>query len=238
MELVECVSHFKASVPDAYCVYTPLAIASLNDLTKSHEVDLHAQITLLCAYANGLSYLHDEKGIIHGDISPNNLVVKSFDPPQGMIIDLDTATRAETSKRHENGVIALLAPEIMALKLNDSKTPFDRSVDVWALGLSMLCLYRRRFIQWKDFSDNFERREKYAVNRSCYEGFKRELETIRSFCPVELDFYLDSLEGMIQWEPRDRHSIGTVLNAISLSAEGLPKGSIVGKKGTKRSLEE
>lgn len=95
VELVHCVSHFNASVPDAYCVYTPLAVASLSDLIISYEVDIHAQITLLGAYANGLSYLHDEKGIMHMDISPNNLAVISFDPPQGMIIDLDTATKSQ-----------------------------------------------------------------------------------------------------------------------------------------------
>lgn len=238
VELVHCVSHFNASVPDAYCVYTPLAVASLSDLIISYEVDIHAQITLLGAYANGLSYLHDKKGIMHGDISPNNLAVISFDPPQGMIIDLDTATKSPTSTQHYNGAIPLLAPEIMALKLDGSATPFDRSVDVWALGLSMLCLYFRRFIRWKDSSDKFETRLKNGVNKPCYEGFQRKLETIRTSIAADLVFYLDALEAMVEWEPDERVSIGKVLDAISISAQGLPKGNISAKKGTKRSLEE
>lgn len=57
-------------------------------------------------YLRGLAFLH-EKGIMHRDISPNNLAVTSFEQPRGLIIDLDAATKDPESEDHVSHAIIL-----------------------------------------------------------------------------------------------------------------------------------
>jgi serine/threonine protein kinase len=100
MQLLECVSYFETKVPSAYCVHTPLAMRSLEDTIRSYRADPAAQITLLGDFLNGLSYLHEQKHVMHLDIKPGNLGVLSFAKPKGVILDFDSATSELTSEDH------------------------------------------------------------------------------------------------------------------------------------------
>lgn len=80
---------------------------------------------------------------MHRDIKPSNLGIVTWNPPVGVIFDLDAATCEETSDDHMQGTTCYLAPEIVALKQWAVSTirqfrpaPYGRKVDVWALGLS------------------------------------------------------------------------------------------------------
>ncbi len=142
LALLDCVSNFNISFPGTFCVYRPLAMGSLKEVINLCRSDVSAQITLLVDYLKGLTYPHEEKGVMHRDINPNNLGVVSFNPPKGIILDLDSATRSEVSEDHMQGTIPYLAPEIIDLKVWDTVVgskpgPYGRSVDVWAVGLSV-----------------------------------------------------------------------------------------------------
>lgn len=83
---------FNGSSPQYYCVYAPLAVVTLAQLTETFETnDVYKRI-LLRDFSCGLSFLY-AKGIVRRDISPKNLAVTALYPPKGLIIDLDAATR-------------------------------------------------------------------------------------------------------------------------------------------------
>lgn len=158
MQLLSCVSHFDTGVPDAYCVYTPLAVASLSHVINAYTPDIAAKLALFADYLTGLSFLHDKKGIMHRDISPGNLAITSLYKPRGIIIDLDAATTLDASEDHLNGTIPFLAPEIMDLKRwekegKQGQQPplYGRSVDTWALGLAIYALHAGQPFRWAQF---------------------------------------------------------------------------------------
>lgn len=100
------------------------------------------KLILLDDYLKGLTFLHG-KALMHRNINPNNLAVISFNNPKGLIIDLDSATEHHTSTDRMPGTLAYLAPEIVRLKKGTSILGYDRSIDVWALGLSIFFNPRR-----------------------------------------------------------------------------------------------
>lgn len=79
--------------------------------------------TLLRDYLQGLGYLHEYKGVMHRDVNPNSLRVVFFDAPNGILLDLDSATRDEESKDDTQGTMRYMAPEIIQLKLEGKITP-------------------------------------------------------------------------------------------------------------------
>ena len=98
---------------------------------------------------------------MHRDIKLRNLGIVTWNPPVGVIFDLDTATREETSDDHMQGTLAFLAPEIVALKRwkasPDGKvppSPYGRKVDVWALGLSAYVSFTGRVISNRPMSQS------------------------------------------------------------------------------------
>ena len=119
------------------------------EIADQKKVSLACQVTLFRHYLKGLSFLHDEKGVMHRDIKPANLGVVTLNPPVGVVFDLDAASREETSVDHKKGTLSYLAPEIVALKdwdlgrrnRNSPPPPYGRKVDVWALGISAHYVY-------------------------------------------------------------------------------------------------
>lgn len=73
--------------------------------------------TLLRDYLQGLGYLHEYKGVMH------RVRVVFFDAPNGILLDLDSATRDEESKDDTQGTMRYMAPEIIQLKLEGKITP-------------------------------------------------------------------------------------------------------------------
>ena len=67
-------------------------MASLSEVISHYTSDIFAQSTLLVDFLKGLTYLHNRRGIIHRDVNPSNLGVVSFNPPRGILLDLDPAT--------------------------------------------------------------------------------------------------------------------------------------------------
>ena len=78
----------------------------LSSLTKEKCIEILTKIT------EGLVYLHEEKGIIHRDIKPDNiLMTDEYLPKLG---DLGNSKSTETSKRTTNnkGTYTYWAPEL------------------------------------------------------------------------------------------------------------------------------
>ncbi|KAI9784229.1 MAG: hypothetical protein M1816_000901 [Peltula sp. TS41687] len=100
--LLKVITDFQSEYPSAYCVYGLLAIGGVTDIIETHVPDLDAKLTLLADHSRGLAFMHG-KGFMHRDINPNNLAIVSFDPPRGIILDLDSAMKSETCYEHNIG---------------------------------------------------------------------------------------------------------------------------------------
>ena len=153
MELLYSSSDPEPAYPGIYCVYSPLALANLQDVITTHSLNLSVQIGLLIEYLQGLAYLHDQKGIMHRDIKPDNLAVLSLCPPRGIILDLDNATLEEISYDGHQGTVPYQAPEVISLNFPPSgnRQSYGRSADVWSLGMSVFCALRGVQTRWSFF---------------------------------------------------------------------------------------
>ena len=252
VELLHSSSDLEPAYPAIYCVYSPLAVASLENIIRSHTLNLPAQIALLMDYLRGLIYLHDEKGIMHRDIKPDNLGLRTLCPPRGIILDLDSATSEETSGDPGHGTVPYQAPEIINLRLPTKyKQPkYGRSVDVWALGVSAFCAVRAKHTRWSEYdrgSGYFRNlpgtEDPEYVLGTRLDRFHDQMEAQTAKSPFYLK-YFDLLKGMTLYYPRSRIPASEALNRAAGLASVIkemgkpaitPKGQA---QGTKRKIGE
>ena len=250
MQLLECIDHFATKVPSAHCVYTPLAVANLADVLDKFQLDSGAKLTLFTDYLRGLSFLHGQKGVMHRDIKPANLAVVSFLHPKGIIIDLDDATSEPTSNDHMKGTIMYLAPEVVALKSWEEElkqqphknrpkpAPYDKKVDVWALGLSMYALYKSTAFHWGQFLTENHPLKWVKNTRTTPEhltAFHRSLQE-PSRIPEAAQFPM-WIKDMTHLLAIPRLTASGLLLMVEPLSKAVGQGSIVPKSGLKRPLE-
>ncbi|MCJ1243493.1 hypothetical protein MMC30_000690 [Trapelia coarctata] len=216
LELLDCFAQPDATIPEAYCIYQPLACGNLLEFADQKRLTFATQVTLFRQYLNGLSFLHDEKGVMHRDIKPNNLGVVTLNPPVGVILDLDSATRQETSTDHGQGTLGYLAPEIVALKVWERgkmhkdilPTPYGRKVEIWALGLTAYRIYTGKAVPNKCVTEVF-----YQAIRS---DLARESETDDN---VKASF-VKIMREMLRWNVSERLSAAQALKEIKEIDQG------------------
>ena len=248
MELLHVSSNIEQPVPAIYCVYSPLALASLDDVMKSHLLNIPAQIALLIDYLRGLVHMHDSRGIMHRDIKPSNLGVVSYSPFKGVILDLDAATTETLSDDHGEGTICYLAPEIIDLKMENSENleKYGHSVDIWALGMSSFSVLLGSQVMWNRF-DTWRTRgtslPKTNITDFVLEDrllrFHELAEKIKAR-NEEVGRYVNLLKKMTAYKPWDRPSASQALD----TAEKLARlGGVAAMRerdpapGTKRKSE-
>lgn len=190
---------------------------------------------------SGLSYLHEQKGIMHRDISPGNLAVTSLNEPRGVILDLDAATRSVSSTDHMKGTLPYLAPEIMALKNWDGSCkqppPYEKSIDTWALGLIMYALYTGQPFDWAFFGATTSG-PVATVTPKAFTNFQDRLGKYRQNTKSsEAQLVLSTIARMTAWERTDRSSASEALQALKTrTSQG--RGTIVVRKSHKRSWKD
>ena len=100
----------------------------------SKGLDFHAALEIILELADAL-YLVHSKGIIHGDIKPDNIVFRSNDCP--VIIDFGISKRtriADSETSQSDNILAspgYAAPEMM------QGHKFDHKVDIYSLGIML-----------------------------------------------------------------------------------------------------
>lgn len=247
VKLLHSSSNLEHAYPAIYCVYSPLAVANLDDIIQSHKLNLPAQIALLKDYLRGLAYLHDEKGIMHRDIKPDNLGLLSLCPPKGIILDLDAATSEETSDDPTQGTVPYQAPEIINLRLPaiaDQQT-YGRSVDVWALGVSAFCALKGTHVRWSefDYTSTYTHHLPGTTNpdfvlatrlNRFHNKLKEQVADYKHFRE-----YFNLLREMTLYHPRSRFSASEALNKAEDLESGKGEPTIIPKvlaQGTKRKI--
>ena len=94
-------------------------------------------IEIVISIANALKTLHD-KGIIHRDIKPHNIYIKSLINEKNRIIKLgnfECAIKIKENPSDSVGTILYNAPEIL------KDLEYDEKVDLWSLGITLFELY-------------------------------------------------------------------------------------------------
>ncbi|MCJ1402227.1 hypothetical protein MMC11_005447 [Xylographa trunciseda] len=248
VQLLDCVANFQTQIPIAYCIYSPLAVMTVEGVIDSCETSSATQLTLLKDYLAGLLHLHD-KGIMHRDIKPANMAVKSLQVPIGVILDLDSAITSPTSIDHNQGTVPYLAPEIIALKEWDSSKPmppaYENSVDIWALGLSMFTLLTKKHWSWRPFSTEDEvNAGRYSDKR--YRQYRKRVDQLMTDATPSgpgNDFVrakvLESIGIMTENQPKQRLSASVLLKIVqSTAAKGDPDISINLKQTDKHTMAD
>ena len=224
-------------------MYSPLALASLEDVLSSHRLNLAAQIALLIDYLRGLVYLHDSKGIMHRDIKPGNLGVLSFSPFAGILLDLDAATTDTRSDDHGQGTITYLAPEIINLKLDstEEREKYGSQADVWALGMSAFFALTGRHVWWNDFADEWDEWPKGSslpntkdTNFVLKDRLARFHHSYEQKKPQNIYFrqYFDLLKPMTAYKPVHRHSASEALGIAEKLAKEWGEAKMFAREST------
>ena len=136
--IIQCKDEF--DYPPFKCVVMPLATSDLQVLCRNiqgHKLPEQAVKAVIQSALYALKYLHSNH-ICHRDIKPDNfLIVEEED--EGEVIRLADLGFAKEFKSGELcneylGTLEYAAPEVI------SGTPYDGSVDIWSLGVSMYVL--------------------------------------------------------------------------------------------------
>lgn len=195
--IVSLVDSFFCAAPDtpglgeAFIVSTPLIHTTLDKWITS-PLPLASRLLLFEQMLEGLAFLH-KNGCMHRDIKCQNILA-SAQPLQAVIIDFGAATWDDTSTDHRPGTLKYSAPEIIAMKRDDASVGlnYDKSVDVWAMGLSALQLITSIRFNWNN------------VSTSNYEKLKAT--TGPRLSPQHSGWAGSIIKDMIMWDPKDRIS--------------------------------
>ena len=142
------------------------------------------------------------------------------------------------------GTLPYLAPEIIALKawnrnrLGAQPPPYNKSVDVWALGLILYALYTERSFNWVLFGA-IPSQGSATVTSATWEAFHKDLSRrIQSTNDPETQVALRSIAKFTEWVATDRSPASGVRRAIAQIRHSQSRGTIVPKEGRKRRWQD
>jgi len=177
---------------DVYLVLTPLTSETWRDLSRSN-LPISTRRQAGRQIVDAVDYVHS-KGIMHRDIKPTNILF-SRETQRSYLTDFGCATPGETSVDHMIGSRSFLAPEIVLLKSEnpasaDGPIPYDRSVDVWSLGLCFYYLFIRAQCDWD------------LISREVHKKIQTEIREQKQH---------KLLGSMLSWEAASRPKVKDIL---------------------------
>jgi serine/threonine protein kinase len=108
---------------------------------------------IACVAKQALEFLShsQEKGIIHGDLKPNNFILNEC----GHLTAIDMGLSQEVSAVSIEEVQAL---SFRALEVIVGKNQYDTSIDMWSLACILFLLYTGEYLFFSAKADNYEGR--------------------------------------------------------------------------------
>ncbi|TGO63627.1 hypothetical protein BELL_1070g00020 [Botrytis elliptica] len=106
-----------------------LSIADTNLWNITWNVSNTIRIKLMKQSIACIQFRH-EQGVIHRDIKPGNIGVVEKDPPNFILLDLESATGSQESADHGVGTFICLTSEAIALNDGDSNRKYKISLTI------------------------------------------------------------------------------------------------------------
>lgn len=125
------------------CIVMPLAVSDAWKLFQSSpykRLDEQTCKSIIKSVLYALKYLHD-RNIIHLDVKPDNFLIYDENVKDVLLADFGFVQALPKGKlgTEYNGTLIFAAPEIL------TGTPYDKSVDIWSLGVSIYILLSGMF---------------------------------------------------------------------------------------------
>jgi Serine/threonine protein kinase len=144
------------NITDEFIIISPLLNATFRSLYESN-VSFEGRSLFYAQLLEAIAFLH-KHGIWHRDVKPDNILVRSYEPPDAMLTDFGRASDNPTILYDWPGTVPYLAPEQVEGKTH------GRAVDYWSCGIVGLELILRRAItsrimperNLKDYQDSLE----------------------------------------------------------------------------------
>ena len=92
---------------------------------------------------DALDYLHNEAGIVHRDIKPQNIMVDGLGNP--LLVDFGRSMQLHTNGGSDlttsiAGTPAFLPPECCSFEEFEQNAYEMKQADIWALGITLYCM--------------------------------------------------------------------------------------------------
>lgn len=140
----------------------------------------------------GVEFLHSHKWI-HGDLKPENIGIRSLNPPQIVLLDLGSAIKIPSSGKIKptpgcGGTVNYLASE---REMDD----YDEAVDIWSLGIVGFQLLHEHH-PWR-LAKNPWRRENLPTLKSNFESkYNSHIVQLKK---APADTFANLLLGMLRY---------------------------------------
>ncbi|KAH8745004.1 kinase-like domain-containing protein [Diaporthe sp. PMI_573] len=182
--------------------YAPLSFST----TAWRKVAPATRLALFRQVLEGLRNLH-AMGIMHRDISPQNLLVFSLVPPQAAICDYGKSKVGTRGHQGALGPQGFTAPEV------GGPAGYTSAIDIFSLGLSLLATFGR----WAGWN-------KSLSSPDIYQLVLQHLAGLEDVMPDGLGALLRS---MLAWDPADRPTAEDALahqvwEQVVVAGSGLP----------------
>lgn len=171
----------------------------LNSFFRKHNPAMDSRLKIIHGISSGVAFLHD-KGIIHRDVKPGNILVASQDPLVVKLADFDLIKCLDedylTSAMSTNvGTLEFKAPEFFRRPKPTEKLKYHRTVDIFAGGLTYLAIIQHKEGQmWliprietlQDHPDAFEPIGRLMWERENYNGPCVDIVDLQTECSPEI----------------------------------------------------
>jgi serine/threonine-protein kinase len=166
-----------AMTPDG----TPFTLKAETSYPWEGKITFKGAVSVFAKVAEGLTYLHDEKHIVHRDLNPFNIVVTADLDPKIIDLDFTIIEQADTAGMYRrSGTVAYLSPEQVR------GHHLDHRVDIYAFGVTMYEVLTGTNPYW----EREEPSEQLRMERTTYNHLVLIPEApsiLRSYIPHEHD---------------------------------------------------
>lgn len=114
-------------ITDEYTIISPLSSSTFRSIYTS-DVSFEGRTIFFVQLLDAVAFLHSQ-GIWHRDIRPDNLLVRTYVPPDAMLTDFGCASDNPSNSYDSSGTELYLAPEQV------KEQRHGRAVDYWSCGI-------------------------------------------------------------------------------------------------------
>jgi serine/threonine protein kinase len=191
---------------------------SLGDLGRQHKLNRIQRPEvrqLLLQAANALQYLHSQTpSLVHRDIKPQNILVKSRDPFHIKLTDFGISKYDADNLITNCGTPRYTAPEVLAYK------PYDNKVDIWSLGVVIMEYSDKLPRNHSDFHSIIKAASKLPSDEPIFQLLKRMLKEEPSERPSAKECFQVTLGAMKERDRENDSDRRDRSGAVTLTARG------------------